>query len=194
MIIDHDAIAARVRQDMKAGTPGPWKCGKNNPARVSRKGRYIADFDPLHSNAPKCEIDARRAAHLPDLETAYLAIYGEGKRLRFDLRMIVDDRDRTFVLLAERAEKAEAERDALRAHPYLPAEEIAAIERGNRRWHGEYDTTVSVRWEPYKPDGQRQMKAKGRWQTMTFNSSDYFRWENCNRPAQVRQALKGGDR
>ena len=24
-MIDHDAIAARVRQDMKAGTPGPWK-------------------------------------------------------------------------------------------------------------------------------------------------------------------------
>lgn len=91
----------------------------------------------------------------------------------------------------ERLEKAEAERDALRAHPYLPAEEIAAIERGNRRWHGEYDTTVSVRWEPYKPDGQRQMKVKGRWQTMTHNTSGYFRWENCDRPAQVRQALKG---
>jgi len=101
-----------------------------------------------------------------EVMSAYLDLYDEVKRLR-------------------------SERDALRAHPYLPAEEIAAIERGNRRWHGEYDTTVSVRWEPYKPDGQRQMKAKGRWQTMTFNSSDYFRWENCNRPAQVRQALKG---
>ena len=97
---------------------------------------------------------------------AYLDLYDEVKRLRF-------------------------ERDALRAHPYLPAEEIAAVESGNRRWHGEYDTTVSVRWEPYKPDGQRQMKAKGRWQTMTYNGSGYFRWENCNRPAHARAALKG---
>lgn len=129
----------------------------------------------------------------PDLEAAYLDLHDEVKRLRADLRHVIDERDATFALMLARAEKAEDERDALRAHPYLPAEEIAAIERGNRRWHGEYDTTVSVRWEPYKPDGQRQMKAKGRWQTMTFNSSDYFRWENCNRPAQVRQALKGNE-
>ena len=101
-----------------------------------------------------------------------------------DLRLALDE-------ARTRVEKAEAERDALRAHPYLPAEEISAIERGNRRWHGEYDTTVSVRWEPYKPDGQRQMKAKGRWQTMTYNGSGYFRWENCDRPAQARAALKG---
>ena len=59
---DHDAIAARVRQNRETGTPGPWKIGKNNPARVSREGRYIANFDPLHSNDPKCEDDARRAA------------------------------------------------------------------------------------------------------------------------------------
>lgn len=79
---DHDALAARVRQNREAGTPGPWKCGKNNPARVSREGRYIADFDPLHSNAPKCETDAARAAHLPDLEAAYLDLYDEVTRLR----------------------------------------------------------------------------------------------------------------
>lgn len=127
----------------------------------------------LMSEVCECDTDYCRHAEAHDdapdydgISAAYLDLYDEVKRLR-------------------------SERDALRAHPYLPAEEIAAIERGNRRWHGEYDTTVSVRWEPYKPDGQRQMKAKGRWQTMTFNSSDYFRWENCNRPAQVRQALKG---
>ena len=79
---DHDAIAARVRQNRETGTPGPWKIGKNNPARVSREGRYIANFDPLHSNDPKCEDDARRAARLPDLEAAYLDIYDEAKRLR----------------------------------------------------------------------------------------------------------------
>lgn len=119
-----------------------------------------------------------------------------------DFIIQVADTLRALITYRERLEKAESalhdevkrlrfERDALRAHPYLPAEEIAAIERGNRRWHGEYDTTVSVRWEPYKPDGQRQMKAKGRWQTMTYNGSGYFRWENCNRPAHVREALKG---
>ena len=112
---DHDAIAARVRQGRKAGTPGPWKRGKNNPARVSREGRYIADFDPLHSKAQICENDAARAAFLPDLEEAYLDLYDEVQRLRAFMRMIVDDRDRTFVLLAERAEEAEAERDRLRA-------------------------------------------------------------------------------
>lgn len=98
---------------------------------------------------------------------------------------------RTIRALHDEVKRLRSERDALRAHPYLPAEEIAAVESGNRRWHGEYDTTVSVRWEPYKPDGQRQMKAKGRWQTMTYNGSGYFRWENCNRPAHVREALKG---
>ena len=79
---DHDAIAARVRQNRETGTPGPWKIGKNNQARVSREGRYIANFDPLHSNDPKCEDDARRAARLPDLEAAYLDLYDEVKRLR----------------------------------------------------------------------------------------------------------------
>ena len=79
---DHDAIAARVRQDRETGTPGPWKSGKSNPTRVSREGRYIANFDPLHSNDPKCEDDARRAARLPDLEAAYLDLYDEAKRLR----------------------------------------------------------------------------------------------------------------
>ena len=78
---DHDAIAARVRQDREKGTPGPWKSGKSNPTRVSREGRYIANFDPLHSNDPKCEDDARRAARLPDLEAAYLDLYDEVKRL-----------------------------------------------------------------------------------------------------------------
>ena len=45
----------------------------------------------------------------------YLDLYDEVQRLRAFMRMIVDDRDRTFVLLAERAEEAEAERDRLRA-------------------------------------------------------------------------------
>ena len=67
--------------------------------------------------------------------------------------------------------------------------DIAAIESGGKRWHGEDHRIVSVRWEPYKPDGQRQMKAKGRWQEQV-GSGDYWRWHNCDRPSALR-ALAG---
>jgi hypothetical protein len=62
--------------------------------------------------------------------------------------------------------------------------DLAAIERSGNRWHGEYQRKVRVRWEPYKPDGQRQMKAKGRWQEQQ-GSGDYWRWVNCERPEGV---------
>lgn len=68
--------------------------------------------------------------------------------------------------------------------------DIAAIESGGKRWHGEDHRVVSVRWEPYKPDGQRQMKAKGRWQEQV-GSGDYWRWQNCDRPSALR-AIAGG--
>lgn len=151
----------------------------------------MTDHDAIAAMVRHSLTRRHASGYSEDVQRAYLDLYDEVKRLRADLRHVIDERDSTFALMLARAEKAEAERDALLAHPYLPAEEISAIERGNRRWHGEYDTTVSVRWEPYKPDGQRQMKVKGRWQTMTHNTSGYFRWENCDRPAQVRQALKG---
>lgn len=163
-MIDHDAIAARVRQDMKSGTPGLWRVGPVDDTIVTAAdGSEVAAVDGDYNEPdlwPIMEANARRIATLPDLEEAYLDLHDEVKRLRA-------------------------------GGEYLSAEEISAIEGANRRWHGEYDTTVSVRWEPYKPDGQRQMKAKGRWQTMTYNGSGYFRWENCDRPAQARQALKG---
>ena len=57
----------------------------------------------------------------------------------------------------------------------------ASIEAANRRWHGEDHRVVAVRWEPYKPDGARQMKAKGRWQEQV-GSGDFWRWSNCDRP------------
>lgn len=38
-----------------------------------------------------------------------------------------------------------------------------------------------VRWKAYKPDGQRQMKKKGRWQRM----NEYGGWDNCERPDAV---------
>lgn len=38
-------------------------------------------------------------------------------------------------------------------------------------------TTNTYRWLEYKPDGQRQMKAKGRWQRATE-----YGWENAPLP------------
>lgn len=88
--------------------------------------------------------------------------------------------------------------DAARAALATPAPDavqeaaidIADIENGGKRWHGEDHRVVAVRWEPYKPDGQRQMKAKGRWQEQV-GSGDYWRWQNCDRPAALR-AIAGG--
>jgi len=38
---------------------------------------------------------------------------------------------------------------------------------------------VTYRYKAYKPDGQRQMRAKGRWQKAV---GMYGKWENCERP------------
>lgn len=59
---------------------------------------------------------------------------------------------------------------------------ITAIEASETRQHFTDVRHVTVRWEPYKPDGRRQMKAKGRWQEQV-GSGDYWRWQNCDRPA-----------
>jgi hypothetical protein len=72
------------------------------------------------------------------------------------------------------------------------AQDIEAIENSGRRWHGEDHRVVSVRWEPYKPDGQRQMKAKGRWQEQV-GAGDYWRWQNCERPVNLSALAQKGD-
>ncbi len=93
--------------------------------------------------------------------------------------------------LLGRVETCRQDESELRALLALPSEtqaggwmppDIDAIENGGKRWHGEDHRVVSVRWEPYKPDGQRQMKAKGRWQEQV-GTGDYWRWQNCERPA-----------
>ena len=38
-----------------------------------------------------------------------------------------------------------------------------------------------VRWLPYKPDGRRQMKQRGRWQEM----NEYGGWGNCKTPNEI---------
>ena len=66
--------------------------------------------------------------------------------------------------------------------------DATAIEASNKRWHGEDVRVVSVRWEPYKKDGARQMGVKGRWQECV-GSGDYWRWSNCERPSGLRAPL-----
>lgn len=51
---------------------------------------------------------------------------------------------------------------------------------------------VQYRWKKYKPDGQRQMKAAGRWQKATSNG-DWFSWENCEPPADGLQQITPDD-
>lgn len=38
-----------------------------------------------------------------------------------------------------------------------------------------------VRWKAYKPQGQKQMKRKGRWQRM----NEYAGWDNCETPSEI---------
>ena len=59
---------------------------------------------------------------------------------------------------------------------------MALIEKSTRRQHFTDVRHVTVRWEPYKPDGRRQMRAAGRWQEQG-GSGDYWSWQNCDRPA-----------
>jgi hypothetical protein len=60
--------------------------------------------------------------------------------------------------------------------------DMLSIEQSTRRQHFTDVRHVNVRWEPYKPDGARQMKARGRWQEQV-GLGDYWRWQNCDRPA-----------
>lgn len=97
-------------------------------------------------------------------------------------------------LIARELAIVEAERDDLRARLAVAEGRMGAvrvdaleIESSGKRWHGEDHRVVSVRWEPYKPDGARQMKAKGRWQEQV-GSGDYWRWQNCDRPAALTPA------
>lgn len=79
MTIDHDAIAARVRQNREAGTPGPWALSASGYNVMRGKtAATVAVAQPSDFSLS----DARRISALPDLEAAYLALYDEVKRLR----------------------------------------------------------------------------------------------------------------
>ena len=89
-MIDHDAIAAKVRQDRETGTPGPWQSGiieDGGPFAVGDRDCWpickMAAAPGPHNGA-----NARRIAALPDLEAAYLDLYDEVQRLRAVLESI----------------------------------------------------------------------------------------------------------
>lgn len=55
--------------------------------------------------------------------------------------------------------------------------------------HGYVLELRPVRWLLYKPDGQRQMKQRGRWQEM----NEYGGWGNCKTPSEIWPGLTAPD-
>lgn len=119
MTIDHDAIAAHVRQNREAGTPGPWRihdcdtighrCTHYYQEIWNDETDIIVTTEVTRAHNDGGVANMRRIATLPDLEAAYLDLYDEAKRLRADLRHVIDEWDATFALMLARAEKAEDE-------------------------------------------------------------------------------------
>lgn len=67
-------------------------------------------------------VEKPEQAGVDDIQYIRLDLHeAEVARLRADLRHVIDERDRTFALMLARAEKADAERDAL----WAALEEIA---------------------------------------------------------------------
>ena len=126
-MIDHDALAARVRQDREDGTPGPWEQAKDDQGGINYTDPcsgtcWNVAYAHYHCGYPidGRSSNARRIAALPDLEAAYLDLYDEVTRLRAERDRFEAALGRACQVggttyLVERAEKAEAERDALRA-------------------------------------------------------------------------------
>ena len=92
MTIDHDAIAARVRQDREKGSPGPWHQAEDNPSHIDYTDQFVTCWSvaDVHTHCGHpidgSSSNARRIATLPDLEAAYLDLYDEVKRLRAEAR------------------------------------------------------------------------------------------------------------
>ena len=119
---DHDAIAARVRQDRETGTPGPWVQDDMTPAWINMhdcNGTWNVATAHMCCGYPVSGSDAnaRRIAALPDLEAAYLDLYDEVQRLRAERDRFEAALGRACQVggttyLCKRAEKAEAQRIA----------------------------------------------------------------------------------
>jgi hypothetical protein len=113
------------------------------------------------------------------------------------LQARIEDQDRTIADLTRQLQgqprrQSDVVAGAAPVTVQEAAQDIEAIENSGRRWHCEDHRVVSVRWEPYKPDGHRQMKAKGRWQEQV-GAGDYWRWQNCERPVNLSALAQKGD-
>lgn len=64
------------------------------------------------------------------------------------------------------------------------------VEQSGKRWHGTEYSITSVRYEPYKPDGQRQTGMKGRWQRIDAKG-DFFKWQNTDQPQHLTEEDNG---
>ncbi len=156
MTIDHDAIAARVRQDREKGSPGPWHQAEDNPSHIDYTDQFVTCWNVAyvhtHCGHPidGSSSNARRIAALPDLEAAYLDLYDEVKRLRAERDRFEAALGRACQVggttyLVERAEKAEAERDRLLAA--RAAERAAWAARAAARaaaWAAEKETYLDL--------------------------------------------------
>lgn len=107
------------------------------------------------------------------------------RRMRKELAELEADQAKATcwgAAVGERGKRIEALRRKLARQPDTSADAVERIEQSSKRQHFTDVRHVTVRWEPYKPDGARQMKRKGRWQEQV-GIGDYWRWQNCERPA-----------
>lgn len=159
----------------------------------------IADFDlspeavetlaKMADMAEKAAVNAERMCEL--LRPEFDAFEARTGHNAYVVRDYVDHRNaaqrqrkEAFAIRALTAENARlrAERNAADTYNDLEWDgDPVNVEKTDRRQHFSVVEQFAVRWEPYKPDGQRQMKAKGRWQRQVWRG-DFFRWENCDRP------------
>ena len=78
----------KMKADIEAGTPGPWRASKVNPSRVfGPDNQPVMERDPPFRVSPRYEANARRIARLPDLEDEVL-------RLR---RMLIEARQWNWI-------------------------------------------------------------------------------------------------
>lgn len=165
---DIDTSTEAVERLLDGVTPGPWAADGEDQGAAWGMAWSVCRADNL------------------------LNCVADGVDTEANVRFIAAARDLVPALQKERDEARAALATPCPDAVQEAAIDIAAIENGGKRWHGEDHRVVAVRWEPYKPDGQRQMKAKGRWQEQV-GSGDYWRWQNCDRPAAIAK-IKGGDR
>ena len=65
----------KMKADIEAGTPGPWRASKVNPSRVfGPDNQPVMERDPPFRVSPRYEANARRIARVPELEAEVLRL------------------------------------------------------------------------------------------------------------------------